>query len=231
MFVAGLINFSGIVKVDYPNFIAVGMAGILSGVIHAPLTGIFLIAEITGGYALFVPLMIVSAISFFTSRYLEKYSVYTKILAERGNWSPSDKDKNVLSQISISELIETNFAVLTPTNTLKEILVIVSHSRRNIFPVVNKERELLGLIHLDDVREVILDIQIYDIVLAYEMMTKPVVTVEENASMNEVMKKFDYYKVWNILVVNKNKYIGFVSKSTIFNKYRDLLIKQSSEIL
>lgn len=226
-----VINYSEIEAINQTNFVAVGMAGILSGVIHAPLTGIFLIAEVTGGYSLFVPLMIVSAISYFTSRYFEKYSIYTKTLAEKGIWTPGNKDQNVLNQITFFDLIEKDFIPIKPNYSLRQILKSASRSKRNIFPVIDDNEELLGLIMLDDLREVMLNFEIFDVIVASEMMRKPVATVEIDCDMSDVMKKFDYYKIWNIPVLEKGKYMGFLSKSAIFSKYRDMLIKQSSEIL
>ncbi len=230
-FVAALVNELGIAHLSGANFTAVGMAGILSGVIHAPLTGIFLIAEITGGYALFVPLMIVSAVSFFTSRYLVGYSVYTKALVDKGLWMPSDKDYNVLGQITIRDSVETDFAVLHPNDPLREAFKTVVHSRRNIFPVVDDKGLLLGIIMLDDIRELMLESESHDIILAYEVMTPTKGAIDIDSDMRDAMAKFEKYKIWNIPVLEGGKYAGFISKSTIFNKYRDLLISQSSELL
>ncbi|HEX2985161.1 MAG TPA: chloride channel protein, partial [Ignavibacteriales bacterium] len=230
-FLAALMKALGIADLNHANFIAVGMAGILSGVIHAPLTGIFLIAEVTGGYELFVPLMIVSAISFFTSRYLMGYSVYTKTLVEKGLWSPSDKDKNMLGQIAIKSSVETDFAVLHPNDKLRDALKAVAHSKRNIFPVVDNHNKLLGIIMLDDVRELMLESDSHDILLAYEVMKPPQGAIDIEADMYEAMNNFEKLKLWNLPVLENGKYAGFISKSTIFNKYRDLLISQSSEIL
>ncbi|HEX3073292.1 MAG TPA: chloride channel protein, partial [Ignavibacteriales bacterium] len=223
-FLAALMKALGIADLNHANFIAVGMAGILSGVIHAPLTGIFLIAEVTGGYELFVPLMIVSAISFFTSRYLMGYSVYTKTLVEKGLWSPSDKDKNMLGQIAIKSSVETDFAVLHPNDKLRDALKAVAHSKRNIFPVVDNHNKLLGIIMLDDVRELMLESDSHDIILAYEVMKPPQGAIDIEADMYEAMNNFEKLKLWNLPVLENGKYAGFISKSTIFNKYRDLLI-------
>ena len=190
-FFSRLLNTTGLVHLVEPNFVAVGMAGILSGVIHAPLTGIFLIAEVTGGYALIVPLMIVSAVAFFISRYFEPFSVYTKILSEKGVWFPGNKDKNILEQINLESIIEDNFNKIKPNMTLREMINEFSSSKRNIFPVVDDKDRLLGIITLDDIREIILNDEIYDIVLAFEIMTAPPGVIDKNDKMDEVMKKFE----------------------------------------
>jgi CIC family chloride channel protein len=227
-FFSRLLNTIGLVHLTESNFVAVGMAGVLSGVIHAPLTGIFLIAEVTGGYALIVPLMIVSAVAFFVSRYFEPFSVYTKILSEKGIWFPGNKDKHILDQIKLDSIIEDNFNKIKPNIPLREIINEFSLSQRNIFPVVDDNDKLLGIITLDDIREIILKDELYDIVLAFEIMTIPPAVIGKNDKMDEVMKKFENSNVWNLPVVDKDKYVGFVSKSSVFNKYRDLLIQQSN---
>jgi len=225
-FVARFFNLLGIANLNETNFIAVGMAGILSGVVRAPLTGIFLIAEITGGYLLIVPLMIVSAFSFFLSRYFEPFSVYTKSLFEEGKWSES-KDKNLLEQIDIKDLVETNFRTVKPTDTLGSLIKAVTVSNRNIFPVVDDENHLKGIVLLDSIREYILNTELYNIVLVSEIMSIPPATIDINESMYDVMKKFEKHKVWNLPVLNHNKYCGFISKSNVFNTYRTKLIEQS----
>jgi CIC family chloride channel protein len=225
-FVARFFNLLGIANLNETNFIAVGMAGILSGVVRAPLTGIFLIAEVTGGYMLIIPLMIVSAFSFFLSRYFEPYSVYTKVLAEEGRWS-EDKDKNLLEQIDIKDLVEVNFTKVKPNDTIGILIKAITTSNRNIFPVVDMNECLKGIVPLDSIREYILNTEIYDVILVQEVMIKPAAIIDINESMFDVMKKFEQLKVWNLPVMNNGKYIGFVSKSNIFNTYRNLLIEQT----
>jgi len=223
-----MLNLTGLVQLNETNFVAVGMAGVLAGVIHAPLTGIFLIAEVTGGYALIVPLMIVSALSFFISRYIEPYSVYTKTLSEKGAWFPGNRDKNILEQINLSNLVEDNFIKIKANMTLRQIIKAFSISKRNIFPVVDDNNVLLGIITLDDIREIIIKDELYDIILAFEIMTLPPAIIDINEKMEDVMDKFENLNAWNLPVINEGKYIGFVSKSSVFNRYRDLLIKLSN---
>ena len=227
-FFSRVVNMIGLFHINETNFVAVGMAGVLAGVIHAPLTSIFLIAEVTGGYALIVPLMIVSATAYFISRYFEPYSVYTKVLNEKGVWFPGNKDKNILEQINLYSIIEDNFNKIKAQTTLREIISEFSVSKRNIFPVVDEDQKLLGIITLDDLREIILNTELYDIVLAYEIMTTPPTMIDINENMHDVMNKFEYYDAWNLPVIKEGKYIGFISKSSVFSKYRNLLINQSN---
>ncbi|MEZ5059685.1 MAG: chloride channel protein [Saprospiraceae bacterium] len=219
------VNLTGIVDLREPNFIAVGMGGILSGVMSAPLTGIFIIAEVTGGYALFVPLMIVSAISHFVTRHFESHSVYTKILAERGIWAhPDDRDANVLLKLNVSDLVETDFIATRPNHSLGVFVKAVANSRRNIFPVTDDSNVLVGIILLDDVREIMFDREKYEEVKVGDIMHDPPCTVHINEKMVSVMEKFEFYQAWNLPVVKDDKYIGFLSKSAIFNHYRDHLV-------
>lgn len=227
---AHAINLTGLVELTTPNFIVAGMAGALSGVMHAPLTGIFLIAEITGGYILFVPLMIVSAISFLITRYFEPYSIYMKNLVKKG-LHKQDKDKIVLNRIKLRNMVETDFVSVTPENTLGELVDKIAHSKRNIFPVLDEEGHLQGIVLLDSIREVMFQHAQYDVLHVKDLMSQPACILDVNEDMHDVMKKFDTYNSWNLPVTEGNKYIGFVSKSAIFTKYRLLLIKQSEQQL
>jgi CIC family chloride channel protein len=219
------INFSGITFLHEQNFIAVAMGGLISGVLHAPLTGIFLIAEITGGYVLFIPLMIVSAISYFITRYYESNSIYTKTLIERG-FLPRDKDSSLLGDLSISNLIDVDFSLLNPTQTLGELVEVLSKSSRNIFPVISNKNKLLGIITIDDIREVMFKQKHYNTMLVADLMSKPKVTITVDQRVEDVMKEFERFDVWYIPVLDTdNNYIGFVSKTVILHQYREKLIE------
>ena len=224
---AAIINLLGITEAPVSNFTIVAMAGILSGVFHAPLTGIFLIAEITGGYELMIPLMIVSAISFAVVKYFEPHSMETKKLAKKGHIFTSDKDRNILSSLKTSKVIETGFQVIAPDATLRQLVDLVAHSNRNIFPVVTKEETLVGIILLDNIREIMFKQEQYDTILVKQLMRKPPATVSPDDDMNTVMKKFDETDAWNLPVIDEGKYVGFISKSSIFTKYRENLVKSS----
>ncbi len=211
------------------SFTLVGMCGVMSGVLHAPLTAIFLIAEITGGYQLFVPLMLVSAISFTTISYFEKYSLYTKSLIEKGDLIPYDKDLIVLSLLNISKLIEKDLLTIHPEQSLGDLTELVKKSKRNIFPVINEENELQGIVTLDDIRDIMFDQEKRDNVLIQAIMQKPPAYVSPHEKMQSVMNKFQLTQAWNLPVIDDGKYVGFVSKSRIFNAYRSKLIKQTQE--
>jgi CIC family chloride channel protein len=223
------VNQLGWVQLNEPNFIAAAMAGLLSGVFKAPLTGIFLIAEITGGYALFVPLMIVSAVSYFTSLYFEPHSIFTRSLYRQGLWVPAhEKDLGILKNMSVAPLIETNFHRLHPEMTLGAFVKIIAQSRRNVFPVVDDRNVLLGIVLLDQVREMMFKTELYDEVTVRDLLQPPPAPVDIQEPMDKVMDKFEIHQAWNLPVTDQEKYVGFVSKSTIFNRYRQLLIERSS---
>lgn len=211
------------------NFTLVGMCGVMSGVLHAPLTAIFLIAEITSGYVLFVPLMLVSAISFSTISYFEKHSIYTKQLIETGDLIPYNKDLIVLSLIDLKKIIEKDLHIIHPNSTLDDLVKLVKKSKRNIFPVVNENVELEGIITLDDIREMMFDEEARKNILIKSIMHKPPASVSTREKMQSVMNKFEVTQAWNLPVIDDGKYIGFISKSRIFNAYRNKLIRQSAE--
>lgn len=224
------VNHMGLVYLNEPNFIAVGMAGVLSGVFKSPLTGIFLIAEITGGYALFVPLMIVSALSYFTSHYFEPQSIFTRDLFQKGLWAPPhERDLNILKNLELKPLIETNFSILSPDMTLGKFVEVISKSKRNVFPVVNDQGLFKGIVLLDDVREIMFDQEKYEEITIRELMHNPPALVDIADSMEHIMHLFDYHKAWNLPVADQGMYLGFVSKSSVFNQYRQRLIDSGKE--
>ncbi|WP_452223979.1 chloride channel protein [Lacinutrix chionoecetis] len=217
-------------QVSEANFTLVGMAGLIAGVIHAPLTAIFLIAEITGGYELFIPLMITVAISYMITKNYMEHTIYTRELAERGDLLTDDKDQNVLTLMRIDTIIETNFVQLHPEMSLGEMLHEgVSKSSRNLFPVTNAKSELVGIILLDDIRTVMFDQDLYASTSAETFMHNPPdYIIYEKDNMHQVMKKFQSSNAWNLPVIKNGKYIGFVSKSKLLTAYRRQLINASS---
>jgi CIC family chloride channel protein len=221
------INLTELTQLPESNFTLVGMAGILSGLYHAPLTALFLIAEITGGYNLLIPLMIVSSISYAISKHFEKFSMDAKKLASSGLMFTNDKDKNILTTISTSRLVETDFIKIFPLQTLGEFVKIIASSKRNIFPVVNDKNKLLGIIILDNVREVIFKPELYEKVLVKELMSMPPEIVAPYEPMESVMKKFDETGAWNLPVIDAGEYVGFISKSSVFSNYRNKLMDYS----
>ncbi len=222
---AFFLNLTGIIHLNINNFIALGMAGILSGVVHAPLTSIFLIAEITGGYVLFVPLMIVSAISFFISRYFEPFSVYTKTLAKKGYSFSEDKDVHVLKQIRLNELIETEFVVLLNTDKIEKLIEAFTSSNRNVFPVVDAENNFIGIVQLEQAKEYFFKPGLADQITIETLTTKDVLTISFSEDMDSVMTKLEGSNLWNIPVTREGKYVGFISRSNILSYYRRILKK------
>jgi chloride channel protein, CIC family len=227
--VARTMNLWGI-PLPETNFVLVGMAGLMAGVMQAPLTAIFLIAEITGGYSLLMPLIITSAVSFATIRLFESYSIYTKRIAKQGDLLTHDSDKAVLTLLKTDQLIETDFTPVEMNRNLSELIKVIASSKRNIFPVVNDKGLLQGVVYLDDVREIMFDKSKYDTSHIYTYMKPVPATVCCNEKMESVMKKFEYTDAWNLPVLDENGlYIGFVSKSKIFSAYREQLQQVSQE--
>ncbi len=224
---AKIINNLGLdFNVSESNFTLIGMTGLMAGVLHAPLTAIFLIAEITGGYELFVPLMLVAAISFSITKYYISHSIYTLKLAQRGELITHDKDKNVLMMLEIDKVIETNFIILKPEMKLRDVLKnAVAKSSRNHFPVVNEQHEFLGVIRLDDIRHMMFDSELYDKVDVQSLMHADAGIISyEKDTMNNIMEKFKTSGAWNLPVIKQGKYYGYISKSKLLTAYRRQLI-------
>jgi len=213
------------------NFALMGMAGVLAGVMHAPLTGTFLIAELTGGYELFLPLLIVSGCSYATIRIFESHSIYSMRLAQKGELLTHQKDKAILTLMNNKEsLIETDFQTIMPDMTLGDMVKIISTSRRNSFPVVDEQGRFIGIVLLDNIRNIIFRPELYNRFKVARFMTAPPATVVTNMSMDKVMSLFDKTKAWNLPVVDeKGIYKGFVSKSSVLNVYREVLVENFSE--
>ncbi|MCF8298450.1 MAG: chloride channel protein [Saprospiraceae bacterium] len=214
--------------ISLSNFALVGMAGCIAGVLHAPLTAIFLIAEITGGYQLFLPLMITATISYATIRIFETNSVYTIQLAKRGQLITHHKDKAMLKRMKIDELIETNFLTISYDANLRDLVKIVSESQRNIFPVIDEDNTFQGLIIMDDIRKIMFKPELYDITPVSRLMIIPDITIDPDESMEEIAHKFHKSSNFNMPVLKDGKYLGFVSRANIFSAYRELL-KEFSE--
>lgn len=226
---AKAINLLELVSLSERNFTLVGMGGVMAGILHAPLTALFLIAEITGGYELVIPLMITAAIAFLTSKYYNPHSLYTMQLAKRGELITHDKDKAVLTLMRLGNEIEKDFALVYPTDTLGQLVEVVSRSRRNIFPVINEEAELQGIVKLDDIRQIMFEPNLYKEVKVADVMSDFEEQVSPEESMDSVMKKFNESGAWNLPVIREGKYVGFVSKSKLFNAYRKVLQDFSQE--
>ena len=216
-------------NVSESNFTLIGMTGLMAGVLHAPLTAIFLIAEITGGYDLFVPLMLVAAISFAFTKYFIANSIYTKELAKRGELITHNKDKNVMMMMKIDRLIEDNFKTIHPEMLLGDMLKsAVAKSTRNIFPVTNADKVFLGIVLLDDIRPFMFDTEMYNNVTVETLMKAVPEIIFYEDSVTEIMKKFKTSDAWNLPVVQGDKYVGFISKSKLLTAYRNKLIEVTS---
>jgi len=211
------------------NFSLVSMAGLIAGVLHAPLTAIFLIAEITSGYELFIPLMTVAAISYVSSKYFIPHSLFNMQLAMKGELMTHNKDKAVLMQMQLEKLVEKNFSAIHPELNLGELVKVVAESKRNIFPVVDQNNLFLGIVTLDDIRKVMFDHSLYEKIKVSDLMHQPLGTIRLYESMDKVMSKFHATGAWNLAVTCQGEYIGFISKSKLFSNYRRKLVEFSEE--
>ncbi|MEN5435982.1 MULTISPECIES: chloride channel protein [Sphingobacterium] len=224
-------NLTGLVDLNVANFTVVGMAAALSGIMHAPLTAIFLIAEITGGYALMVPLMLVAATTYFINRAVQKHSIYTKVLAEQGDLlTYEDKDRTVLSMMKLRHLLENNFTIMRPDEFAKDRNHDIIHSKRNIFPVVDYDGTFIGLIYSERLLEILLGENVDGLKMKMsELAQQPIDIIKMGTNMEVVMQKMKKEDVWMLPVIDETgKYKGFLSKSAVFNKYRALLMRQAA---
>lgn len=228
-FLSKVVNFFFEGRLPESNFVLAGMAGVMAAVMHAPLTAIFLIAEITGGYAFFVPLMITAVIAYLTIIPFEPHSIYTKRLAQQGELITHDKDKAVLNRLSIESLIETNFNTVQPDATLGDFVKIVSKSQRNVFPVVDHDGLFLGVVFINDVREIIFKPELYDTVYVSNLMFMPDAYVDKSATMEDVAARFQETANYNIPVLQEGRYVGFVSRANVFSAYRKMVKEFSKE--
>lgn len=229
-FFAYLLNNLGFgLDLSVKNFALMGMAGVMSGVMHAPLMGIFLTAEMTGGYELFLPLLIVSTLSYGTIKIFEPYSIYTMRLARRGELLTHHKDKAVLTLLKMNSVIENDFLTVTPDMNLKQMVDTIARSSRNLFPVVDESNRLIGVVQLDDIRNIMFRPDLYRRMHVSRFMSVPSAKVKIGDTMETVMKTFDDTGAWNLPVVDGDKYVGFVSKSKIFNSYRRVLRHYSED--
>lgn len=226
---AKLINHYFLFELSVSNFSLVSMAGLIAGILHAPLTSIFLIAEITSGYDLFIPLMTVAAISYMSSKFLNPHSLFNSQLASKGELITHNKDKAVLLQMNVEKLVEKNFSTINPNLNLGQLVKVVANSKRNIFPVVNQENIFLGIVSLDDIRKVMFDTELYEKVLVQDLMHQPLGTISLFEPMDKVMSIFKETGAWNIPVICHGEYIGFISKSKLFSSYRRKLVEFSEE--
>ena len=228
---AGLCNMSGIgMPVSDKNFALFGMAALMSGVFHAPLTGVFLIAELTGGYALFLPLMIVSVCSYLTVRMFDSNNIYAIRLAQRGELITHHKDQAVLTTLKVADVVEKNFLPVSPDMDLGALTSVVAKTKRNIFPVLNAAKHLVGVIYLDDIRHIMFRQELYHRYKVATLMREAPVRLSIEEPMEAVMRKFEETNAWNLPVEGiGGEYIGFISKSAMFTAYRKTLLEFTSD--
>lgn len=228
---ASIVNLYGLgVEVSDKNFALFGMAALMSGVFHAPLTGVFLIAELTGGYALFLPLMIVSVCSYLTVRVFDNYNIYAIRLARSGELITHHKDQAVLTILKVSDVIEKNFMRVSPDMDLGALTSVVAKTKRNIFPVINAANHLVGILYLDDIRHIMFRQELYHRYAVAELMQEVPLRLNIEEPMEAVMRKFEESGAWNLPVEDAaGEYIGFISKSAIFTAYRKTLLEFTSD--
>ena len=212
------------------NFTLAGMAGVMGSAMKAPLTAVFLIAEISGGYQLIVPLILTVIVSYAVIYPFEQFSVYTKNLAKEGNLITHHKDKHALSKLDVKDLIENNFITLNPNATLRDLVNTIAQSTRNIFPLVDEDRKFHGIVILDDIRQIIFDPEKYDTVMAKDLSFFPKVFIRPDEIIADVTKKFKESGLYNMVVLDENNvYYGFVSRANLFSKYRDIVEEISED--
>ncbi len=212
------------------NFALFGMAGLMSGIMHAPLTGVFLIAELTGGYSMFLPLMMVSIMSYLTVRVFQKHSIYSMRLAQKGELMTHHKDQSVLLLMSMTDIIETEFKPVRPDMYLGQLVKTIARSKRNLFPVVDDDGRLVGVVSLESIRNIMFRPELYKRFKVQKLMELPPARLSVKDNMDTVMRQFDETGAWNLPVEDEDgRYMGFVSKSKIFGAYRDVLLELSDE--
>ncbi len=228
-FVASLLKQFAHFDLPDNRFVLVGMAGMMAGVMHAPLTAIFLIAEITGGYNLLIPLIITSTVAYITTRSFQKHSIYHVQLAQRGELITHDKDKAVLTTMDWKKEIETDLLTVKSTDTLGDLIRVISKSKRNLYPVVDENNVLDGVVSLDDVREIMFRHELYDSTFVRDLLTIPPSYIDKRENIETVMETFRKTGAWNLPVLDNGYYVGFLSKSRIYATYRELLVEFTDE--
>ena len=229
VFSHGVNYFPFTMYVSEKNFALLGMAGIMAGVMHAPLTGVFLIAELTGGYDLFLPLMIVAISSYITIRMFQPHSIYSMRLAQKGELLTHHKDKAVLTLMNLDSVVERDFLTVSPEMSLGDMVKVIAKSGRNAFPVVDDKGMLLGIVLLDNIRNIMFRPELYERFHVYKFMVSAPARIPLGMQMEKIMQVFDDTKAWNLPVVDEEgHYVGFISKSKIFNSYREVLVEHFS---
>ena len=226
---ARITNLIGVYEVSEKNFTLVGMAGVIGGVQHAPLTAIFLVSELSNGYDLFIPLMITASAAYLTTKFFSPYSIYTGRLQAEKALITHNKDQAVITLMDFKKLIEKNFAVINVNENLREVVKAVSKSSRNTFPVVNNDKEFLGVIELDDIRDVMFNSDLYDEIKVEDLMHPHVGVIDMKDDKEDVLQFFRDTGAWIVPVLENKKYVGFISRSKLFSEYRRMIAKFSED--
>lgn len=216
-------------NLPYANFALAGMGALMTGVMHAPLLGIFLIAEITGGYQLLIPLILSATVAYVTIMRLEPHSIYTKRLAELGELITHDKDKAAMHYMNTRELIETDFEVLTPELTLGELIYFIARSKRDLFPVVNADGVLVGMIKMNDIRNIMFEQELYEKITVQDLMYMPEFFIAPDDQIEVIVEKFKSCGRYNLAVLDDGKYVGFISRARVFSVYQETMADMSTE--
>ncbi len=224
----GLNTFFGL-NLSHANFALVGMGSLMAGVMHAPLLGIFLIAEITGGYQLLVPLIISATVAYVTITRFEPHSIYTKRLAELGDLVTHHKDKAAMHYMDVKELIETDFQIISPDLNLGQMTYYIARSKRDLFPVVDENGIMKGMIKMNDIRNLMFEKDLYEKISVRDLMYMPEFFISPNDPMEVIVEKFQSCKRYNLAVIDNGKYIGFISRAKVFSTYRDTMVDLSHD--
>jgi CIC family chloride channel protein len=227
--VAELLNKLTFIHVSVRNFSLAGMAGVMAGIMHAPLTAIFLIAEITGGYSLFIPLIVTATASYLTLKYFEKDSIYTKELMGKGEALTHHRDRNILTLLEIENVIETDCISLKTSDSLRQIIELFKRHESNVFPVLGTEGELLGLVMINDIRDKMFNQELLDTTFVIDYYMQAPAIIEYRDSFEKIMKIFDDTQEWNLPVLRNGRFVGIISKSKLYSEYRKLMVHLSDE--
>lgn len=229
-FVAALAHHLTGMNFPYVNFILAGMAGVMTGVMQAPMTAMFLIAELSGGYTLLIPLMITAACSYLSVYPFEKYSVYTRPLAEKGNLKTHNKDKFALRKLQWSKYLDTNISTIPAHSTLRVYTQVIAKSKRNLFVVINNDDTFAGLLVMDDHRDIIFNQELYDLVRVEDLMIEPEEFIYEDETSAQVLEKFKQTGNFNMPVITRDhKYLGFISKARFLDVYQQFIASESED--
>lgn len=228
-FLVSLLNTFFNLGVPENNFALAGMAGMMAAVMHAPLTGIFLTAELTGGYGMFIPLLITSTVAYVTIMRFEPHSIYTKRLAQTGELITHHKDKAILRSMEVKKLIENDFEIISPDASLRDLVKAISKSNRNLFPIVDENGYLKGMVKLSKVKNLIFEHELYDTVMVKDLMFMPEFYISSTDNMETVAEKFETSNRYNLAVIDDGKYLGFISRAVVFSNYRKTLEYFSNE--